>query len=144
MSQPDRRENLLKEIDLIQAVIKRMASNSFLIKGWTVTLVVATLLLKGEGAHPAIAFIPLLIFWLLDAFYLRTERMYRELHIWVVANRESTDDHLFCLDAKRFESQVAGIIRTMFSFTLGWFYGALAFLLGVYLTLPFVLSQFGE
>lgn len=32
------KEILLKEIDLIQNCIKRMASNSFLLKGWFITL----------------------------------------------------------------------------------------------------------
>ena len=30
-------EILFKEIDLIQEIVKRLASNSFLIKGWAVT-----------------------------------------------------------------------------------------------------------
>lgn len=35
----DNEKILLKEIDLAQDVIKRMANNSFIIKGWTITLV---------------------------------------------------------------------------------------------------------
>ena len=42
----DSKEVLLKEIDLVQAQIQRMARNSFLIKGWTLTLVVGALLLR--------------------------------------------------------------------------------------------------
>jgi len=41
------KEYMLKEIEIIQAIIKRMAFNSFMIKGWAITLVVVTLLLRG-------------------------------------------------------------------------------------------------
>jgi len=34
-------EAKLKHLEMIQDVIKRMASNSFLLKGWSLTLVVA-------------------------------------------------------------------------------------------------------
>jgi len=40
------REYMLKEIDIIQDIIRRMAFNSFLIKGWAISLVVIALLLK--------------------------------------------------------------------------------------------------
>ena len=42
----DLQKYLLKEIDVIQDIIKRLANNSFMIKGWALTLIVATLLLK--------------------------------------------------------------------------------------------------
>lgn len=74
------KEYMIKEIELIQDIIKRMAFNSFMIKGWAVTLVVVTLLLKGtEKYQVLLAFIPLLVFWFLDAYFLWQERMYRKL-----------------------------------------------------------------
>jgi len=38
-------ENLLKEIDLIQSCIKRMAQNSFIVKGWMLSLITIVLTL---------------------------------------------------------------------------------------------------
>ena len=71
------KEYMLKEIDIIQDIIKRMAFNSFIIKGWTITLVVVSLLLKGTEKYQVwIAFIPLVVFWFLNAYFLRQERMY--------------------------------------------------------------------
>jgi hypothetical protein len=67
----DLNEYMLKEVDLIQNIIKRMASNSFMIKGWTITLVVATLLLKDDNSKILIAYIPLIAFWYLDSYFLR-------------------------------------------------------------------------
>jgi hypothetical protein len=56
------KEFMIEELKIVQDIIKRMALNSFLIKGWTITLVVATLLLKGEKFQTFIAFIPILVF----------------------------------------------------------------------------------
>jgi hypothetical protein len=122
----DLREYMLKEIEIIQDIIKRMALNSFLIKGWSVTLVVGTLLLKGDRYQAFIAFIPLLVFWFLDAYFLRQERLYRELYNWVVANRLKTNEYLLDMNAYRFKDRIQSIPGVMFSLTLGAFYGSVA------------------
>ena len=128
----DRRTYLLKEIDIVQDVINRTAHNSFLIKGWTVTLVVATLLLKGSNTQVVLAYIPLLVFWFLDAYFLWQEKMYRELYKWVIENRLKTDEYLLDMNAYRFRDKVPAIPRIMFSITLGWFYGSVAVLIVIY------------
>ena len=61
-SKEELKEFMLKEVDIIQDIIKRVASNSFMIKGWTITLVVVVLLLKGSKYQVFIAYIPLLVF----------------------------------------------------------------------------------
>ena len=90
------KECMLKEIEIIQDIIKRMAFNSFMIKGWAITLVVVSLLLKGTEKYQIwIAFIPLLVFWFLDAYFLWQERLYRKLYEWVINNRLKTDEYLW-------------------------------------------------
>jgi hypothetical protein len=127
------KEYMLKEIDIIQDIIKRMAFNSFMIKGWAITLVVVSLLLKGTEKYQVwIAFIPLLVFWFLDAYFLRQERMYRILYDWVINNRLKTEEYLFDMKTRRFENEVQSIPRIMFSITLGWFYGSIAILVIIY------------
>ena len=123
------KEYMLKEIEIIQDIIKRMALNSFMIKGWAITLVVVTLLLKGTEYQVWIAFIPLLVFWFLDAYFLRQERMYRKLYDWVINSRLNTDEFLFDMNAYRFKEETQSIPRIMFSITLGWFYGSIAILI---------------
>jgi len=57
-----------------------MAQNSFIIKGWAVTLCSALLALSGKDANQLfalLALLPALTFWWLDAFYLATERAFR-------------------------------------------------------------------
>jgi hypothetical protein len=126
------KEYMLKEIEIIQDIIKRMAFNSFMIKGWAITLVVVTLLLKGNKYQVWIAFIPLLVFWFLDAYFLWQERLYRKLYDWVINNRLKTEEYLFDMNAYRFKDKVQSKFRIMFSITLGWFYGSIAILIVIY------------
>ena len=131
----ERKEYLIKEVEITQSIIKRMSSNSFLIKGWTITLVVGVLLLNGNRAHIIIAFIPLLMFWSLDAYFLRQERMYRKLYEWIIKNRLKTDEHLFDLNAYHFRDEVPSRLKVMFSSTLLLFYGSVAVLIIAYVFL---------
>lgn len=58
-------EKKLKHLEMIQAVINRMANNSFMLKGWTVTLVAGIFALASKDADKMyflIAYIPLIIF----------------------------------------------------------------------------------
>jgi len=120
---------MIKELEIIQGIINRMAHNSFLIKGWTITLVVVTLLLQGNKYY---TFIPILVFWFLDAYFLRLERLYRRLYNWVKDNRLKTEDFLFDLNYKRFEKEEQSILRIMFSITLSLFYGSIFILTLIY------------
>ena len=72
-----------KHLEMIQDCISRMARNSFLLKGWTVTLVsaLAALAAKDSDVHFLItACFPVLMFWVLDAYYLWQERLFRKLY----------------------------------------------------------------
>jgi len=123
------REYLLKEIEITQRVIDRMGSNSFLIKGWVMTLVVATLLLGRTSYYHYVAFLPWFMFWLLDAYFLRLEKLYRKLCDWLIRNRLTSQEFLLDMDRasleKRFGKEVACLPQVMFSKTLLAFYGLL-------------------
>jgi hypothetical protein len=72
-----------KHLDHIQAVITRHNSNSFMIKGWTITICTAIYALAGTWKEPILAlvsFFPIIIFWLLDSFYLANERCFVSLY----------------------------------------------------------------
>ena len=131
-SQEELKEFMMKEIEIIQDIIKRMAYNSFMTKGWTITLVAVALLLKGSNYQVFIAYIPLFVFWYLDAYFLWQERLYRRLYNWVVKNRMETEEHLFDMNAYRFKSEEQPVLRIMFSKTLGWFYGSILGLTIIY------------
>jgi carbon starvation protein CstA len=138
------KEFMLKEIEIIQDIIRRMGFNSFMIKGWAITLVVVTLLLRGTEYQVWIAFIPLLVFWFLDAYFLWQEWMHRKLYEWVTNNRLKTEEYLFDMNAYRFEGEVQPRFRIMFSITLGWFYVSIAILIVIYSILLFLVSKGGS
>jgi hypothetical protein len=124
---------LHKEIDLIQACINRMANNSFLLKGWAISIIAVVLALADKAANPAllstILLIPLISFWYLDAFFLRTEKMYRKMYTWVLEKRKANDDSfLYDLNPHRFKDEVESSWKIMWSITLKWFYGIPALL----------------
>ena len=138
LSKEERRELMLKEVEIIQAIIRRMAFHSFFIKGWTVTLVAVVLLLRGTPYQALIAYVPLLVFWFLDAYFLWQERLYRRLYNWVIRHRWETDEHLLDMNAYRFKGEEQPLWRVMFSLTLGGFYGSLLVLTLVYSMVLFV------
>src|SRR5215213_699245 len=73
----------LEHLKMIQGVITRMAGNSFLIKGWCVTLVSAILALAAKEPNKlfiGIALYPVLMFWILDGYFLYQERLFRALY----------------------------------------------------------------
>jgi hypothetical protein len=114
-SQEELKECMLREMDMTQDIIRRMASNSFLLKGWAVTLVVGIMLLQGPHKYQvSLALVPLVAFWYLDAYFLRQERLYRKLYAWVIGHRLTTEEHLFDMDATRFGGEVDSPVRTMF------------------------------
>jgi len=121
----DREKMLIEEVKVNQDIIKRMASNSFSVKTWTITLVVATLLFKGTNNHIFIAFIPLFAFWFLDSYYLQQERLFRQVHNWVTIYRADNDDQLFNMNPVRFKDKVQTVLRIMFSISTLPFYGGI-------------------
>lgn len=76
-------EDLIKHLEVIQNGITRMANNSFLLKGWTVTLVAALFALAAQNSNSKfviLAFFPVVIFWILDDYYLWQEELFRALY----------------------------------------------------------------
>ncbi len=84
-------EVLHKEIDLVQACINRMANNSFLLKGWLVSIIVVILALLPEKidgvAIGILTIIIITIFWYLDSTFLMLEKLYRKKYEWIIKER---------------------------------------------------------
>ena len=83
----------LEHLKMIQDIITRMANNSFHLKGWAITLVTGIFAISawndlGTGFY-CLIYIPLIVFWILDTYYLQQERLYRALYDRV----RKMDDH---------------------------------------------------
>lgn len=119
------KDDLPKHLEFIQGVIERHARTSFLLKGWSVTLVAAVFLMIVRGAEPELIAIAGLLtsttFWALDAYYLRQERMYRVLYDHV-RKADSDPSDRFNIDAKPFTSSVPSWWRTLWAPPVGWFH----------------------
>jgi hypothetical protein len=103
------KEEIHKELDLVQTIITRMASNSFEVKKWLIGILTAIVVFKQEellGGHGRLMWIllvPIAAFWYLDAFFLSTEKLYREMYKWIIANRPLTDKYLYDLNTMQRE-----------------------------------------
>ena len=110
-------DKTVKHLEFIQNVITRMNTNSFLIKGWMITLVSALFALAAKDAnirYAIITYIAVPAFWLLDAFYLSQERQYRGLYD-DVRKKEEPD---FSMDASSYNNGKNTWLSTIFSRTL--------------------------
>lgn len=99
--------NRIKHLEFIQSVISRQAKNSFLLKGWTVTIVAAlfAFIPKDAALRPILAVYALIfIFWMLDSYYLWQERLFRALYDHVRKLKESEID--FDMNVKRFSKEI--------------------------------------
>lgn len=110
---------------MIQNVIARMASNSFLLKGWSVTLVVGLLafanLKEMDSKFIILALVPTIFFWALDSYFVKQEKMYRKLY--GCATRLNNSEQInFSLDARPYKKRVPNCFVLMFSGTLLIFY----------------------
>ena len=135
----------IKHLEFIQGVISRLADNSFRMKGWSVVLVSALLVLVASerrtgavliGVVPVvetalIGMVPVVMFWSLDSYFLWKERQYRALydHVRTLAH----NDVDFNMDTDMLErARSLSCWEAFFSRTLLGFYGMLAaFVIGV-------------
>jgi hypothetical protein len=120
-------ENKQKHLEFIQAAVNRMASNLFLLKGWTVTLIAALFALAAKDSKPIyflIAYIPPFMFWVLDGYFLSQERKFRSLYDHVRKLHEAAID--FSMNTAPFGSESRNTwLGAMFSKTLLIYYGVL-------------------
>ena len=99
-------ERKLKHLEFIQGVVDRMASASFQMKGWSVILISALLVLVAQAGRVelgVVLVVPVVVFWALDAYFLSQERLFRKLYNHVRELREGNID--FSMDVKGFRNK---------------------------------------
>lgn len=121
-------EEKLKHLEFIQQAINRMASNLFLLKGWTVSLIAAMFALAAKESRDLyflLAYFPTLMFWLLDGYFLSQERRFRSLYDHVTKLDESAIN--FSMDTQPFKESPPRNkwSHALFSRTLIIYYGVL-------------------
>lgn len=133
VSEPQDESIRIAHLTMLQGVIARMGSNSFTLKALSATFGSAAVAIMATADKPSpyyaiAAIVPMIIFWLMDAQYLRYERGYRRLFDHV---RKGGEIEAYSLEAEPFMSEVTPVLRTAFSFSVLWFYAALFLSLGI-------------
>lgn len=122
-------ENKIKHLELAQSVMNRMANNSFMLKGWAVTLISGIFVLSEKDTDKLyflVAYIPIIAFWGLDAYYLLQERLYRSLYDKIRKTDEDKIDFSLKTTVQEFNSAGNAYCSCLCSKTEIWFYLPLA------------------
>ncbi len=110
-------ESRIRYLEAIQRVIDRLSNISFILKGWAVSLVAGLMALAASGSNQGyvlIAYIPIAVFWFLDAYFLMMERQYRELF-----NRNTDlSQQLTQFTVKRNKGNIVIFGKALFSITM--------------------------
>ena len=103
-----------------------MGGDSFLLKGWSVNLVAAMFALSAKDSDHKfflLAYFPVIVFWILDAFFLHQEKLFRKLYTEVASGQiQSTE---FTLDTDLVKEKVSSLLFVFFSKTLFPFHGSI-------------------
>jgi hypothetical protein len=94
-------EAKLKHLEFIQSAIGRMSTNSFLFKGWAITIAAALSAVAATNSRVAliaIALVSTVMFWAMDGYYLWLEHGFVSLHSQVAAKQESQIDFSMKID----------------------------------------------
>ena len=126
-------EAKIRHLEMIQTVINRMANNSFMLKGWAVTLVAGVFVLSSHNASKVfflVAYVPIILFWFLDSYYLQFERKFIVLYN-NVGNREEPDYTFNIAPPPSSKSDKTEYTQSLFSTTEFGFYFPTAILVAV-------------
>jgi len=118
-------EAKLKHLEFIQAAISRMATNSFLFKGWAITIAAGLSAFAAVDSKTALLFIALastLMFWGLDGYYLWLERGFVDLHKQVAKMDEADIDFSMMINKKHAARKWLAACRR---YHLSFFYGTI-------------------
>ena len=129
-------EHRLKHMEFIQAVVGRLASNSFFVKGWAITVAGAFIgfAINSDDFRLALAaLVPTIAFWGLDTYFLKSERLFRGLYDQVRKGDEHVEPFFMGATSREFVRRVrdgqtdcdrytTSFSRTVLTRTLASFY----------------------
>jgi hypothetical protein len=123
-------EKQVRHLEMIQGVISRLGTDSFLVKGWAVAVSGAFLGFAIAGEEWALALagiLPTALFWTLDAYFLRAERLFRALHDAVRTGDPPIEPFFMAATRANVGASASDTSwgNVIFSWTLAGFYGTL-------------------
>lgn len=114
-------EKKIKHLEFIQNTINRMSTNSFIIKGWCITIFAAVYTLASKDSDKSynlINYIVIPLFWYLNAYFLQIERKYRVLYDRVRVLDEDTINFSMDISHDDLKKQRTNIFSCFFSKSL--------------------------
>ncbi|EET88939.1 conserved hypothetical protein [Clostridium carboxidivorans P7] len=114
------KEDFKAYLTMIENVISRMATNSFIVKGWTITMISAILVLAVSKNLNykvyIIAIVADISFCFIDCFYLRTEKLYRNMYKSVLGFKNNLKQiNFFDLNASEYKDKNTSPINVFLS-----------------------------
>lgn len=109
-------ENKLKHLEFLHNTINRMSTNSFIIKGWAVTLLSAIFVLADKETNQnyiILMFIVIPVFWYLNGYFLLQERKFRALYDEVRIKKE--EEINFSMDISNYKTDKNTIQDCLFA-----------------------------
>lgn len=131
-------EEELKFLEFLQNIIERNNTNSFQLKSMAVTIDAAILAIYLDRNNELILLVSIiitLIFWFIDAKYLKQERQFREVYNSYVDDRTSIQ--LFKMPINKFADGECSYISSLFSITITPLYFGLIIIFIVLLFLKY-------
>ena len=117
-------EKVVKHLEMTQAVINRLGRNSFLLKSWSMTILVAAMVLIARENlqnqyFVLVLLLPVVGFWILDGYFLWQEQLFRQVYEEV---RQQSDTDFKMDLGKHRDKPKCSWISAIFSVTLIIFY----------------------
>ncbi len=118
------------QIQMYQGIISRMANNSANCKTWAITIIAAMLVLIADdkigSSNMWICYIPVILFFFLDSYYLTLERIFigkqKEFVNKINSNQNCYND-IFIVGEISGKQQFCDFFKCIFSISIFPFYG---------------------
>lgn len=119
-----------------------MASNSFLFKGWSITIIAGITAFAAKDSNPLLMIVPIvatLLFWGVDAYYLMLERAFRAIYDNVAMRQPTAID--YALKPKKEHIGAGAWLKVLFGRPMLYiFYGTVLIMLAV---MAFIINGYG-
>jgi hypothetical protein len=128
-SYTDFKDGRIKHLEMIQAVVARLANEAALVRGWAVTVAAAFYGFAAKNLNwriAAVGLLPVVAFWWLNVYYLWSEQKYRCLGNRVARAENAVEP--FSMDAS---NEAVPITKAMRSPVVWPFYLVMAAVGGV-------------
>ena len=126
-------EKVVEHLKMTQAIINRLANNCVLVKGWSMTIILAVMVLITKHEIQSPYFVPVFLIlpiWILDGYFLRQERLFRQVYSEI---RVQSDTDFEMNPTKHRNKPKCSRLSAFFSLTLVIFYSVeIAFTIGVF------------